>query len=252
MGSGDDNTTSTSTSSTAPTNPAVTNTTNKLLGGIDSAYDAGLKVNPVSLYGGVGDTTKQSWQQALNSSANPDYAAGVNGAISSYADTAAGKNIGVDAPGYQTVRNKLQNDVLTATNGAFNNSGLFGSDSNQTAAASGLTDSLGALDLQQYNNGLDRQAAAVPLLQQLYSAAQQPAATEGAVGAASDADTQATLLGNNDLFRRTNDSQTDLLAKLSSILNGTAGSSGSTTTQTNTTPTTPWWQSALSLGGSLL
>jgi hypothetical protein len=251
MASEDTQTTS-STSSSAPTNPAVTATTNKLLGGINDAYDAGLKVNPVSLYGGVGDTTKQSWQQALNASANPDYANGVNGAISSFADTAAGKNIGVDAPGYQTIRNKLQNDVLTATNGAFNNSGLFGSDNNQTAAASGLTDSLGALDLQQYNNGIAQQQAAVPILQQLYAASQQPAATAGAVGAAKDADTQATLLGNNDLFRRTNDSQTDLLAKLSSILNGTAATSGNTTTQTNTSPAPNPWYAALGLGASLL
>ena len=84
----------------------------------------------------------------------------------------------------------------------------------------------------------------------LYQGALAPSATQGAVGAAQDANTQAALLGQNDLFRRTADSKTDLLAKLSSILAGTGGQAGTTTTQSS--PATPWWQSALAIGGTLL
>lgn len=237
----------------APTNPQITATQNNLLSKLDTATNAGVPVFNQSLYGGVGNTTKQSWQDALNASANPDYTNGVNGAISSFGDTAAGKNIGTADPGYQTVRNKLSNDVLTSTNAAFNNSGLFGSDNNQYSAASGLADSLGGLDLQQYNNGLDRQAAAVPLLQQLYAAAQQPAATRGAIGSAQDADAQAALLGQNDLYQRQNGSLFDTLARSSSILNGTTANAGNTTTTTSpAAQQTPWWQSLASLGGALL
>lgn len=244
--------TSTSSSTSGPTNPDVQATTSKLAKGINTAYDAGLKVNPVSLYGGVGDTTKQSWQTALNAANNPAYASGINGAIDSYGRTASGANLGQNDPGYATLRSKLQNDVLTGTNSSFNNSGLFGSDNNQYAANKGLGDALGALDYQQYSNSLDRQTQAAQMLPQLFAAGQQPAAVSGSVGAAKDADTQAALLGQNDLFRRTNDAPLDLLSRLTSTAAGNAATSGTSTTSSNTTPATPWWQGALGLAGSLL
>lgn len=236
----------TSTSSTASSNPNVTNTTNKLLGGIDAAWAKGPSTFNESLYGGLGGTTNQGLQQLIGSANNPAYSQGVQGAIQSFGDTAAGKNIGVNAPGYQTVRNKLSNDVLTSTNNSFNNSGLFGSDNNQGAAASGLADSLGALDMGQYNAGLDRQVQAAGMLPGLYQASQQPASTLLSAGAIQDADKQAALQGRFDLSQRQGNAQTDLLAKLSSILAGNAQASGSTTT--STTPSTPWWQSAIGIG----
>lgn len=236
----------TSTSSTASSNPAVTNTTNKLLGGIDAAWAKGPAVWEDTLYGGQGATTKQGISSLIGSANNPAYSQGVQGAIQSFGDTAAGKNIGVNAPGYQAVRNKLSNDVLTTTNGAFNNSGLFGSDNNQGAAASGLADSLGALDMGQYNAGLDRQVQAAGMLPGLFQASQQPASTLLSAGALQDADTQAAKQGNFDYYTRANSAQTDLLAKLSSILAGNAQASGSTTT--TSTPSTPWWQSMIGLG----
>lgn len=240
----------TSSSTTAPAALGATKTTNSLLAGIDSAWAKGPSVFDESLYAGQGDTTKNGLQALIGSANNPAYSAGVNGAISSFGDIASGKNIGVEAPGYKAVRDKLSNDVLTSTNGAFNNSGLFGSDNNQGAAASGLADSLGALDLGEYHNGQDRQVQAAGLLPGLYSASQQPASTLLSAGAIQDADKQAALQGRYDLSTRQGNAQTDLLAKLSSILNGTAQTGGSTTT--TQTPTKPWWESALGIGVGLL
>lgn len=236
----------TTTSSTTPANGHVSTTTDRLLGGIDTAWNAGPKPFNESLYTGIGDTTKNGIASLIGSANNADYSRGVDGAMSSFADTAAGKNIGVNAPGYQQIRDKLSNDVLTQTNGSFNNSGLFGSDNNQKSAAAGLTDSLGALDMGQYNAGLDRQVQAAGLLPGLYQAKQQPASTLLSAGAIQDADRQATQQGRYDLATRQGNAQTDLLAKLSSILAGNAQAGGSTTT--STTPTTPWWQSAVGIG----
>lgn len=239
----------TSTSTTKPANASITKTTNNLLGGIDAAWAKGPSVFNESLYAGLGDTTKNGLQSLMGSANNPAYSSGVQGAIDSFGRTASGANLGMNDPGYATIRNKLSNDVLTSTNNSFNNSGLFGSDNNQKQAASGLADSLGALDYQQYNDSQDRQVQAAGLLPGLYQASQQPASTMLSAGAIQDADAQATLQGRYDLSTRQGNAQTDLLAKLSSILNGTASTAGSTTTTSQ--PSTPWWQSALGLAVGL-
>lgn len=239
----------TSTSTTKPANASITKTTNNLLGGIDAAWAKGPSVFNEGLYAGLGDTTKNGLQSLMGSANNPAYSSGVQGAIDSFGRTASGANLGMNDPGYATIRNKLSNDVLTSTNNSFNNSGLFGSDNNQKQAASGLADSLGALDYQQYNDSQDRQVQAAGLLPGLYQASQQPASTMLSAGAIQDADAQATLQGRYDLSTRQGNAQTDLLAKLSSILNGTASTAGSTTTTSQ--PSTPWWQSALGLAVGL-
>lgn len=233
----------TSTTTTAPANASITDTTNKLLGGINSAYDKGPSVFNESLYAGLGGTTNQGLQSLIGSANNPAYSNGIQGAMESYGKTASGANIGQQDPGFAALRSKLQNDVTVGTNSSFNNSGLFGSDNNQQGLAQGLTDGLGALDYKQYSDSLDRQTQAAGMLPGLYQASQQPASTLLSAGAIQDADKQAALQGRYDLATRQGNAQTDHLAKLSSILAGNAAASGSTTTAT--TPQAPWWQQAL-------
>lgn len=239
----------TSTSTTRPLNAHVTSTANNLLGGIDAAWARGPSTFNESLYTGTGATTNRGVQSLIASANNPAYSNGVQGAISSFGDTAAGRNIGVQAPGYQQVRSDLSNNIRTTNNSDFNNSGLFGSDNNQESTARGLTSGLGALDMQQYNNGLDRQVQAAGLLPGLYQASQQPASTLLTAGAIQDADAQARQQGRYDLSTRQGNAQTDLLGRLSSIFNGTSGAGGSQTT--SSTPSTPWWQSLIGLGVGL-
>lgn len=225
--------TQTTTSTSAPSNPAVDATVTKILGGVNSQLDTSPKVFGESLYGGVGPTTQQGWTSALTAANNPDYTSGIKGAIKSYSDIAAG-NFGNDP-----VRTNLINDVTTNANNSFNASGLFGSDSNQRAVGQGLGAALG-----QYDQS--RQAQAAQLLPSLFQSSLLPSTVQGQIGGAQDANTQAALLGRNDLYRRTNDAQRDNLAWGSSVLTGPASASG--TTQTQTQPATPWWQSALGLG----
>lgn len=217
---------------TGPSNPNVTVAQNKVLDAAGQQLDAGAP------FTGAGDTTKNAWALGKSSAINPVFDSSLQGALQSYGDTAAGKNIGINDPGYAAIRAKLSNDVLTSTNGSFNNSGLFGSDNNQKAAASGLTDSLGALDYQQYNDSLDRQTAAAQLLPQLYSDQQLPSATLGAIGSAEDANT-----ANNNTSR-----QSQIIA-LANALNGVAQTSG--TTSTTYQPSQPWWSGPASLLASL-
>lgn len=230
----------TSTTTTAPANASITDTTNKLLGGINSAYDKGPSVFNESLYAGLGGTTNQGLQSLIGSAGNPAYSQGVQGAIQSFGDTAAGKNIGVQAPGYQAVRDNLSSDIMGQVGSSFASQGRFGGGSYVDKATDSLTSGLGALDMDQYNNGLDRQVQAAGMLPGLYDALQKPASTLLSAGAIQDADKQAALQGRYDLSQRNGNAQTDLLAKLSSILAGNAQTSGST--ETKTTPAAPWWQ----------
>lgn len=243
--------TDTSTSSTASSNPDVNKLISQLSGGLGAAYTAGAPKTPqYSTFSPAGATTQAGWASALGSAANPDYASGVNGAIKSFGNIASGNDFGTNDPGYAALRAKAGNDALTSVNTVFNNSGRLGGGSNVQAAGEGVTNALAGLDYTNYQNDVARQQQAASALPGLFSASQQPAAAQGAVGAAQDTNQQGILSGNYDLAQRNNNQQIDWLAKLSSILNGTAGSAGTTTT--NSTPSTPWWQSGLSLAGSLL
>lgn len=236
----------------APTNPALTTTQNKVLGLINTAADAGPSTPGYSTFSPAGATTQGAWAQSLGAAGNSDYASSIQQAIKSFGGTAAGNDFGTNAPGYATLRANAGDDALKSVNAVFNNSGRLGGGSNVQAAGTGVTNALAGLDYTNYQNDIARQQAAVPILQQLFGAAQLPSATQGAVGSAMDANQQGILSGQYDLDTRNANALTDLIAKLSGSYGGSASGSGTTSTQTTTTPTTPWWESALSLGGSLL
>lgn len=250
MGGGGTNTTTTQSN---PTNPAITATLNKLLGsggGVQGLFDKGPQVFNQSEYAGVGPTTTAAQDASLAAAGNPDYASGVTGALSDQAAKASGQNIGLNDPTYQAMRDKLSSDVMGQVGSSFTNSGRFGGGSYVNAATNDLTGALGGLDYQQVLNGQQQQQQAISNLPGLFSALQAPSATAGAVGGAQDANAQATLSGNADLFNRQNNGQLTLLQQLSGILNGSSPAAGTTTT--NTSPATPWWQSALGIGAALL
>ena len=241
--------TTTSTSSTTPTNKDVQATASKLAKGISTAYDTGPQVFGESLYSPAGGTTQDAWAKALGAANNPDYAAGVSGAITDFSDVAAGKRFGEADPGYAALRSRIGADVMRDTNKTFNSAGLFGADSNQTAAAEGLGNAYAGLDYANHQADIARQQQAAGMLPGLFSAAQQPATITGAIGGAQDANQQGILQGRADLQQRQANGWTDLIAKLTSAGAGNAASSGMTTTNTQTTPTAPWWQT---VGGYVL
>jgi hypothetical protein len=222
----------TSSSSTAPSNPDVNPTMSMLLKGLQGAYKGGIKVFDKEMYPGVGDTTRSAWDTMLGAANNPDYSSAISGAMGEFGDIAQGKRFGMDNPGYAALRQGVIQDV----NSSFNNSGLFGSESNARAAADGL----GRLDYSNFLNDQGRQERALSYLPQLFQAGLAPGAAMGAVGSAQDADALAQRQSENDLFRRQNDAPWDALARSSSILAGTAQPGGSTTSQQ-----VPWWAAAL-------
>jgi hypothetical protein len=224
-------TTQTSTSSTAPANPDVNNTISKLAKGIGDQVVPG-----ASLFTPPGSNTTGGQSASLTAANNPIYSQGVNGALGDFADVAAGNRFGMNDPGYAALRSKLSNDVLTQTNQSFNNSGLFGSDSNQRAASEGLGNALAGLDYGNYQQDIARQQQAAGMLPGLFSAAQLPSSVQQSVGASQDAASAAQAAG-----------PTDFLAKLSAIAAGNAQAGGQT--QTNTSPGTPLWQTLL--GGAI-
>lgn len=168
---------------------------------------------------------------SLLSGANPaGYSSGVNGAISSFADTAAGKNIGVDAPGYQAVRNNLRSDIMGDVNSSLGASGRYGSNIHTDTLTDSLAANLGALDMAQYNVGQDRQVEAAKLLPQLQQAATQPGLTQLMAGQVQDANADPNYNRFKELLGLFNNSQSSAGMK----------------------EETPWWQSLLGAGIQLL
>jgi hypothetical protein len=223
------------TTQTGSSSSAVTNTTNKLLGGLSAQYDKGTAVFDKNLFTGAGDTTQNSWASALGAANNPDYANGINGAISDYSRAASGGDAAANDPYYA----KLGDNALRDVNAMFTNSGRFGSGSHVNQAVTALG------DVNNANIAADRawQTQGAQMLPGLLQAGQLPSSIQGAVGSAQDANTQGLLQGANDLFRRQNDSGWSTLGQASSILNGAAPAAGQT--QTTTSPQAPWWQQGL-------
>lgn len=206
----------TGTESSGPTNPDVQAAVGKLSRGLSSQFDAGVKVNPQTLYPGVGDITRNNW----------------NTAVDQFAPVAAGQRFGTDNPGFAALRDKVRSDVMKDTNQTFASAGLFGSDSNMRAAGEGLGNALAGLDYGNYLNDQQRQVEALGIV--------------GGVGSQQDADMLAQRQAEDDLFRRTNDAGWEALARGSSTLAGTAPYGG-----TETSKQIPWWQAALGVGTGL-
>lgn len=168
---------------------------------------------------------------SLLGSANPaGYSQGVNGAISSFADTASGKNIGVEAPGYQAVRDRLRSDVSGDVNASVGSLGRTGSNVHIGSLTDALTSNLGALDMAQYNAGQDRQVEAAKLLPDLQQAATQPGLSQLMAGQVQDANADPNYSRFKELLGLFNNSQSSAGMKQE----------------------TPWWQSLLGAGLQLL
>ncbi len=224
--------TKTTTSSTAPANPMVTSTVDKILGGVQGELGKPPAVFNESLYGGLGPQT----QSALG---NTDFSSGINGALKSFGNAASGGDYGMNDPGYATLRQKVADDTLSGVNSIFSGNGRFGSGSLVKSASEGLGNALAGLDYSNFQNDRNWQAQSAQMLPQLFQSSLMP-------GQIVDANTQATLLGRNDLYRRQNDATKDQLAWGGSVLGGPASASGQI--NSTTAPATPWWQSVLGLG----
>lgn len=253
MSSGPSTQTTTNVSSTAPSNPDVNPTLSKLLKGVQSQYDAnpnGINVD-MNLYGGLGGTTNNALSGILSGSQNPQYSQAFGNTFADMADTAAGNRLGEKDPGYAALRSNLINDVTTNDLSAFNNSGLFGSDSNRKSLSQGLGTALGGLDMQQYNQSLQRQQQAQQGLAGAYQNTFLPQQTALGVGQMQDADRQAQLQAQFEQQTRAAQAPTDYLAKLSSLLAGNAATGGSTTSGSSTVPIQQPSPLQLLLGGGL-
>jgi hypothetical protein len=244
--------TTTNTSSTAPANPAVTETQTKLLKGLQGAYDGGMKVFDKSLYAGTGANTQAGWDATLAAAQNPGYSGAINNTMGEFGAIASGQRFGMDDPGYAQLRQKAASDALQTVGKSFGNSGRFGGGSYLQSAGEGVGNAIAGMDYVNYQSDVSRQQQAAGMLPGLFQGSLAPAAAIGAVGGAQDADAQARLQGENDLFRRQSDPQWDALARSSSILAGTAPVGGMNTTNTQTSPATPWWMGAAGLMGSFL
>lgn len=243
--------TQTTVQTTAPSNPDVNPTVSGILQGVraqQAATPNGFYFNK-PLYAGTGAATDNALASMLSGANDPLYGNAFRANFSDMADTAAGGKFGMNDPGYAALRAKVGSDTLLGTNRAFNESGLFGADSNQRSAGEGLANALAGLDYGNYQNDIARQERAQAGLAGAFQNTGLPSARALQVGQLQDQDAQAALQAEGDLAMRRANAPTDFLAKLSSILAGNAASSGSTST--TTTPVTQPNPLQLLLGGAL-
>jgi len=246
--------------------------------GLDGAYDW---ANGVVASNGYNPALTSAQSVYRNDISRSGYNAGLSSAqqgVQQYL-----RESQADAPGYAQLRAKAGQDTLRDVSGLFTSSGRFGSGSHVGNATEELGNVYAGMDMQNYENRLGRMlggnqalagiaqtahgnvanstaglagvgqsamnnaagaAAAVP---SLWSSTLLPGQNELAIGQLLDADAQAKLQGENDLFRRSNDSGWDTLGRATSILSGNAGAS--TQQSSVSTPSAPWWQQAL--GGAI-
>lgn len=241
--------TTTSQQVSAPTNPDVQATASKLAQGISAAYDRGPSVFNESTFSPAGATTQDAWAKAIGAANDPNYMAGVKGAIGNLSDVAAGKYLDNTDPAFQAMVDRAANGTAADINASIGADGRYGSNVHVNA----LGDAIGALrtnaGVQNRQLELTRQQSAIAALPGLFGAEAAPSAAIGAVGAAQDANAQGILSGRYDLATRQGNAWNDLIARLTSAAAGNAAGTGTTTTNSTTQPQTPWWAS---LGGMAL
>ena len=245
-----------------PSSEALDQTLSGLLtgaGGVQDVFAQG------PTYQAPGATTTGAQADALAAASNPAYQTGIDygnyytnailqnngltGNQSSNLDATQGiaqqygqlANTALDygANGLDQLYSDVTNDTLKAVNSSFNNSGLFGSDSNMNTAAQGVASALAPLQLDQYNQqlayqqqnlaaqaatlgqasdmsqqGVTNSGTLINQLGTLFGLEQAPSAVATGVGAAQDTAAQAEA----DQY----------LTQLSQLFGLTGGTSGTT------------------------
>lgn len=274
---------------------------------LDTQLDKKAPVFGESLFAGAGTGTKNAWNAGTNFATGLNNAGGFgtgqraamdslggvfkgygalgdNGGLTAAQAGAMSGNRGLgaqyaglgtafdqDAPGYQTLRNKLRDDTATGIYNDFNNSGLFGSDNNLETAGEGIATALAGLDYGNYQNSINNKYRSLDAQRGIFgdtfnmgqtgignqfNALGGQAATAGQqfgmgqtaltnqqgaidalsqIGAAQDANAQGALLGRADLFDRTKSAELDRLAKIGGIFGDPIEAANEA----------PWWQQAL-------
>ena len=225
--------------------PATKQFGGQLLSDAQAVYNQGPKVFNKSLYGGMGDATNSGLMSMLNVDPTA-YNNGLMGVMNSYADVAAGNQIGRSDPNYERLRNKLMNDVSGNVNSTFSNSGRFGGGSHVSNLTGSLADSVAGMDYGQLQDSYARQGQALGAMPGIFQAMMAPGQTQLGVGQVMDQDAQARLTAENDLFRRQNDAGFTHIANNVNMLNQGAGKDGVLT------PDAPWWLQAIGTGVGLV
>lgn len=222
--------TQTTTTNSGISDPVVKASLDKIMTGLQTAQDAG------PTYTGPGATTQAGQAASLAAGNNPAFSNGVNSALGSTNSLLS--NGGLTAgqsgnlsdtnnlaslyskmaldPGSTPEGQNLINSVTRDTNAAFNNSGLFGSDNNQSALSKGLTEGLGNLQ-QGYlsgqsgalssafgegQQGVSNTSSLAQLLPSIFQSGQLPGQTQQTIGGAQDTATQNAANKNLTLLQQ--------------------------------------------------
>lgn len=202
-----------------------------------STFEAGPQVFDRSMYAGIGDQTRGGISNAM------DYANHASPGLLQAFD-ANRAIIGSDpadimsTPGYAQVRQGVADSTLNDVGKMFSASNRFGGGGHVSTATQTLGNTLAGMDMGAYEANRARQERAIASTPGLAQSLQLPAQIQTAGGQLLDADRQAQLMGEADLFDRTANRQTNWQGQYLGMLGQLNGAPG-------TQEQTPWWQSAL-------
>lgn len=222
-------------SSTQSNSKAVQGTIDKLATGLGKAYSSQSPESRVfgeSLYGGLSPDTLAGIEGLGTAANNPVFGQGISDSLNITADVAAGNRFGENDPYYK----QLEDQAITSANSPFLSSGTFGSDKHREAVARGTA----SVRAGQFNDDVARMERAQANLPALLQAGTLPSQIQLGAGQLRDADANARLVAESDLFDRTTNADINLLSRLTGLGAQTAGAAGTTTTQS-----IPWWQAGL-------
>lgn len=213
----------------------------KQLGGAaNTAFNAGPKVFDKSLYAGMGPQTNAGLDSLFNTASASQ---GMFGTPDNIKATAAGDYLGGSNPYFEANLAKAKDSTYADVMASLGGTGRTGSNIHMDE----LTGALGNLDNtargQQYETERDRQVQALGMMPGLYQNSLLPGQTMLQAGQIRDADGQAKLMADYDLFQRQD--PFSHVSKYMSLMNGAQGTQGVAAKE----PETPWWQSAI--GGAI-
>lgn len=193
--------------------------TNSIGSGIQGLFDKGpAPVFNKAMYAGLGDMTKMGLNQIGAASRNPNYSRYASDTLNSFGNIAAGNEFGTNDPGYARVRQNAIDAAQTNANRSFLSSGTYGSDQHAKALGEGIANASAGLDYTNLMNDRARQERAASALPGLFQATTAPGQIQLGLGQTYDANEQAKLMAEADLFNRRNNQDYTHVAQILGLL----------------------------------
>lgn len=243
-------TTTTTAQESGLKNPAMDAAATTIGNQLNTQLSRGVTPYTGSMAPNLSSQTQAGVSGLANNPANSAYSGAISNTIGDFGVIASGQRMGMNDPGYATLRAKAADDAATAANATFTNSGRFGGGSHRQGLGEGIGNAIAGMDYANYQNDQQRQMQAAGMLPGLYQGSMLPANAQLQAGQIVDANNLMQAQDAARIFDATNNAGWNTLQRGGAIFSGTAPVSGTTGTTTQSTQQ-PWWAAPLGIGAGI-